>query len=213
MDLSQDAASVLIVHPSPLLREALQSYIESKGPLRVAGVSDSLEALAMAEHCRPQLVLLALASEDDLSLLSALVALPWSPRVLLLCKALGEPVRAAIRLGASGVLSEDDSGSQLLKALGCVLNGELWVDRALTASLLRDLRKPPTEPSPVGLSPRERQIVALVAQGMSTGRLADQLHISEKTVRNHLSSIYDKLQVADRVELALYALKQGINKI
>ena len=100
----------------------------------------------------------------------------------------------------------------LTKALRRIHAGELWLNRKMTAVVFQDLLQG-TSTQAQSLTPREQEIVALVAQGMGTRKLAMCMHISEKTVRNHLSSIYEKLGISDRVELALFAIQQGLNQI
>ncbi len=97
------------------------------------------------------------------------------------------------------------------------MDGEVWVDRAMTALLLKDLRRSSesqrldTETARIAsLTPREREVIRLIAQGFGTARIAKELFISEKTVRNHLASIFSKLMVSDRLELAIFAVRHGL---
>ena len=93
----------------------------------------------------------------------------------------------------------------------------MWIDRSTTAFIFQELhrdsksRRLDTERARIdSLTPREREVVALIAQGLGTSRIAKELFISEKTVRNHLASIFDKLTVSDRLELAIYAVRHGM---
>ncbi len=223
MDDAPNCIRILLVHKHRLFRDALRCLIDACPDLRVMGeAAGSSDALTLARSVRPHVVLLDLPLDDSatLALIPALTLLEHNPRLLLLTSInQGEPLRLAIRLGAAGVLHKAESGAVLCKALRCVHRGELWLDRSMTALVLQEFRQQhhpdhqTTKPNgSSSLSRREREIVALVAHGLGTRKLAEQLHISDKTVRNHLASIYDKLKVSDRVELALYAIKHGLNQ-
>jgi DNA-binding NarL/FixJ family response regulator len=125
--------------------------------------------------------------------------------------------RRAIRSGASGLVLKEHASDLLIKAVRRVHAGEVWVDRGTTAVILKELRQgldgraaEPEAARGESLTAREREIVVLVAQGYGTQKMANVLCISEKTIRNHLVSIYGKLNVSERLELALYAVKHGL---
>lgn len=211
---------ILLVHSHALAREALGCLIEADQDMRVIGENGGGdETLELAAATEPDVAILdfALGEENTLALVTSITTLAASPKLLVL-SALphdAEPNRLAIRLGASGVVHMQESGQVLRKAIRRIHAGELWIDRSMTAAVLQDFRNgegnPPNAASPA-LSQREREIVYLVAQGLGTQKLADRLHISEKTVRNHLSSIYEKLKVSNRLELAIHAAKLGLTQ-
>jgi DNA-binding NarL/FixJ family response regulator len=121
----------------------------------------------------------------------------------------------AIELGAMGVVTKDESAEVLTKALRKVFAGEIWLDRARTAGVLNRLTRRRVDVDPEALkiqslTPRERQIVALVTEGLTNKDVADRLCISEATARNHLTSILDKLDVTDRFQLTVYAFRRGL---
>ncbi len=126
----------------------------------------------------------------------------------------------AVRAGCRGILHKDSAPDLLLKCIRKVHEGELWLDRATTAQVLRQFthEHPPArankerDPKNSPLSPREREIVALVIQGYKNKELAENLAISEQTVKNHMHNIFDKLGVSDRLELALYAIHNNLHK-
>ena len=112
---------------------------------------------------------------------------------------------------------KDETPNVLLKAIRKVSAGEVWLDRSTTARLLGDLShrvgpKAPDTADIAQLTLRERQVVTVVAQGLGNQEIAARLHISEATVRNHLTSIYRKLELHSRFELAMYALEHGLIK-
>jgi two-component system, NarL family, nitrate/nitrite response regulator NarL len=178
------------------------------------------EALEIAARERPNVVLLDLdlGDESGLDIIQELTSRMPQTRILVLTGLRDlEPQRRAMLLGASGVIRKDKAADALVKAVRCVYGGEVWLDHELTASVFQEMRQ---KQSGLGrdddaarvasLTPREREVVGLVAQGHSTHTIAQVLFISEKTVRNHLASIYDKLQVSQRLELALYAARHGL---
>jgi two-component system nitrate/nitrite response regulator NarL len=205
---------IALVHDHALLREALRALINSNADLQVVGeAGHCTEVLNLVDTVKPDVIVVNLPKNHDqlLEVLPSLTA-PFFPRVLLLAEhGDWETSRLAIRLGASGVVNKNDSSEMLTKALRRVHAGELWLNRNMTAVVFEDLRRGIATPEQ-SLSPREQEIVALVAQGFGTRKLASSLHISEKTVRNHLSSIYEKLGVSDRLELALFAIQQGLTQ-
>jgi DNA-binding NarL/FixJ family response regulator len=132
----------------------------------------------------------------------------------------------AMKLGTSGIVLKQTATDQLIKSIRKVHAGEIWLDSHTTAAVIRqfvaneDAAPPPPQPlagaptrererSP--LSQREREIVALVAQGFKNKEMAEKMFISEQTVKNHLHNIFDKLGVSDRLELALYAIHNNLH--
>jgi two-component system, NarL family, nitrate/nitrite response regulator NarL len=206
---------IILVHDHALLREAIRVLINANPDMRVVGeASHCAEAVLLANTVKPDLVVINLPRNHE-QLLEVIPSLTSSisPRVLILAEQSdSETTRLAIRLGASGVVNKDESGQMLTKALRRVHTGELWLNRSMTAAVFQDMRHGTSSPAQ-SLSRREQEIVALVAQGLGTRKLAECLHISDKTVRNHLSSIYEKLGISDRVELALFAIQQGLTRV
>jgi two-component system nitrate/nitrite response regulator NarL len=215
----RDRIRILLVDDHLVVRQGLRMLLENHADLEIAGeAATGRAAVEIAMRERPDLVLLDLdlGAEGGLDVIPQLAALE-ATRVLVLTGLRDREIhRQAIRLGASGVVLKEQAAELLVKAVRCVHAGEAWVDRSMTAALLQDMRQGPAGAAdPEGariatLTTREREIVALVAQGFGTQKIADALFISEKTVRNHLASIYDKLNVSERLELALYAAKHGL---
>lgn len=218
---SSPATSVLLVDDHTVVRQGLRMLIENNPDLRVAGEAARCdEALEVASREMPDVVLLDLdlGSGSGLDIIPQLTSLHERLRVLILT-GVREPElhRRAIRLGATGIVMKDQAGEMLIKAIRRVCAGEVWIDHGTTALVLQELRRGPesrrldTEAARIAsLTPREREVVAQIAQGFGTARIAKDLFISEKTVRNHLASIFDKLMVSDRLELAIYAVRHGL---
>ena len=130
-----------------------------------------------------------------------------------------ESHRQAVRAGAMGIVLKDKAVEVIIKAIERVSTGEVWLDPRLTASLLSDFTRPnrPAKPDPEAekisaLSKREREVVELIGKGLKNKEMAERLFISEITVRHHLTSIFEKLGVSDRIELMLYAYRHGLAK-
>jgi DNA-binding NarL/FixJ family response regulator len=129
----------------------------------------------------------------------------------------------AMKLGTSGIVLKQTATDMLIKSIRKVHAGEIWLDSHTTAAVIRQFvanEDIPQMPSPVNstrererspLSQREREIVALVAQGFKNKEMAEKMFISEQTVKNHLHNIFDKLGVSDRLELALYAIHNNLH--
>ena len=131
----------------------------------------------------------------------------------------------AMKLGTSGIVLKQTATELLIKSIRKVHAGEIWLDSHTTAAVIRQFvandetpamqsrlrRRPPRERERSPLSQREREIVALVAQGFKNKEMAEKMFISEQTVKNHLHNIFDKLGVSDRLELALYAIHNNLH--
>jgi two-component system nitrate/nitrite response regulator NarL len=212
---------ILLVDDHVIVRQGLRMLIENNRDMKVIGEAARCEeALEIASREIPDLVLLDLdlGSTSGVDIIPQLVSIDERVRVLVLTGVRDLVLhRRAIRLGAAGIVMKDMAGEMLVKAIRRVCAGEVWMDRGMTAAVLQELRGGPesqqldTEAARIAsLTPREREIAALIAQGVGSSRIAKDLFISEKTVRNHLVSIFDKLQVSDRLELATYATRHGL---
>jgi two-component system, NarL family, nitrate/nitrite response regulator NarL len=212
---------ILLVDDHVVVRQGLRMLIENNPDMRVVGEAAGCdEALKAASHEIPDVVLLDLdlGSDSGLDIIPQLVSLHQKLRVLILTGVRDPELhRRAIRLGATGIVMKEQAGEMLVKAIRRVCAGEVWMDRCMTALVVQELRGGPeserldTEAARIAsLTHREREVVALIAQGFGTARIAKDLFISDKTVRNHLASIFDKLMVSDRLELAIYAVRHGL---
>jgi DNA-binding NarL/FixJ family response regulator len=215
------AIRVALIGDYLLVREGVARLLADEADITVVGQSPAGgdgEKLVRAEQ--PDIAVLDLVpgAEAAFETLAAITSTAVHPRVLVLAGArdLAAHLRA-VRLGASGIVLKDQGREALTKAIRRVHAGEVWIDRGMTALLLRDLKvqshraadEDRAAPA-ASLTAREREIVRLVAAGYGTRKIATTLAITEKTVRNHLASIYDKLAVSHRLELALYAVKHGL---
>jgi DNA-binding NarL/FixJ family response regulator len=193
--------------------------IENQPDMVVVGeASNRVESLALVSKHQPDIIILDLdlGTESAVGFIREMIACCERTRILILTGVQKtEMHRRAVQLGAVGVLMKDQAGKTLIKAIRKVYEGEVWLDRSITASVLADLTRTKqardTEEYKISsLTERERQIIALIAEGFATKQIAQRLFISEKTVSNHLTAIYDKLGVTSRLELAIYATKHGL---
>jgi DNA-binding NarL/FixJ family response regulator len=211
---------ILLVDDHAVVREGVRMLIEGQSDLALVGeAGDRAGALAHLESDRPDLVLLDLdlGGDSGLDLLREIGEASPELRVLVFTGVRDREVhRRALQLGAQGVVSKEKAASVLLTAIRKVCAGEAWIDRSMVSALLQETRQAPrreVDPEAAridSLTPREREVIQLIAQGRGTKSLAAELGLSEKTVRNHLVSIYDKLDVSDRLELAIYAVRHGL---
>jgi DNA-binding NarL/FixJ family response regulator len=208
---------VLLVGSQALFRAGLGSLIRGQSDLAVVGeAATKADALLLMARSHPHVVLIEVA--DDLDewgeLLQAGAGDAAPPRFVLLTHQRDAltPV-TAIEHGARGVVHAEQPPDVLFKALRKVRQGEYWLDRSGVAAVLDRRRRRDVSPEQeriATLTRREREVVLLVGEGLKNRDIAERLHLSEATVRNHLTSILDKLDVHDRFELALFGLRQGL---
>ncbi len=215
---------IMIADDHPIVRDGLKKLIDLEDDMTVvAEASDGREVLEKVRETDPDVILLDLRM-PNLDGLGALQALHSSnsarAKVIILTASedKNEFVQA-MKLGCSGIVLKQTAPDLILKSIRKVSNGEIWLDSHTTAAVMRQFATPSSlEQSPSGrvrerspLSAREREIVALVAQGYKNKEMAEKMFISEQTVKNHLHNIFDKLGVSDRLELALYAIHKGLH--
>ena len=222
--MQQDSPSpirVLIVDDHAVVRAGLRMLIDSQPSMKVvAEAGTRAESVQAAAREQPDIVLLDLdmGGESGLSFLPDLVDAARGAKILVLTGVRDpEAHRKAVRAGARGVVFKEKAVEVLIKAIEGVHGGEIWLDRALASSLLEELSHPnaafdgdPESARIATLTTRERELIAIVSQGLRNKEIADRLFITEVTVRHHLTSIYSKLGVADRFELAVYAFRHGL---
>src|SRR5580693_8112778 len=200
--------SVLIVDDHPVVRRGLRVLLEVQEGIEVAGeAGDGDTALALAAEHTPDLILLdlKLPGMDGIAVLCALKARDSAARVLVLTSAT-EPALAslALRSGAAGVIYKDVDPEALVRAIRSVHDGHLLLASEAARTLVR-----PASPGAGldALTSREREVLAELAHGRSNREIARALHVSEKTVKTHVSSVLTKLGVADRTQAALVAVR------
>ena len=217
------AIRVLIADDKSLFRDGLSNLVAAQKDLFVAGTIDSAaNANEQIRQIRPDIVLLGWQAASPVSqrIFAAIQEGKLPTRVIIMVSDDGkEDFVEAIRMGCSGILPKSTSTELLLKSVRKVHAGEIWLDRMSTADVIRRLAKKGStniaarqgiREHGATLSTREREIVGLIAQGFKNKDMAERLFISEQTVKTHLSNIFQKLEVNDRLELALYAMRNGL---
>jgi DNA-binding NarL/FixJ family response regulator len=212
---------VLLVDGHVLLRDALRLLIDSQDGLTVVGQSsDRANTLRLAQTTHPDVILLDLDFGQDnvFDFLPQLRAAANGSRLLILTGFQDEDAhRQVIRLGAHGIVKKDKAAASLLKAIRKVYEGELWIDRSMTADLIGSLHassngkvQDPEHQKIEALTNREREVVTLIAQGLKNKEIGQRLFISDNTVRHHVTAIFSKLHVNDRVSLVVFAGRHGL---
>jgi len=219
---------IVVADDHPIFRDGLCKLLALEEDFEVvAQASDGRQVLDVLQQHEPDVLLLDLKMPglDGLGTLQRLQAAKNKTRVIVLTASddKNEFVQA-MKLGTSGIVLKQTATELLIKSIRKVHAGEIWLDSHTTAAVIRQFvanDEPPIqqqapaasvrerERSP--LSQREREIVALVAQGFKNKEMAEKMFISEQTVKNHLHNIFDKLGVSDRLELALYAIHNNLH--
>jgi len=216
---------IVIADDHPIVRDGLKKLLLLEEDFEVVGeAGDGREVIAKVQEVDPDVLLLDLRMPnlDGLAALQALQQTNKRTRVIVLTASddKNEFVQA-MKLGCSGIVLKQTAPELIVKSIRKVNSGEIWLDSHTTAAVMRQFSTnldgsisqggngKGRERSP--LSTREREIVALVAQGYKNKEMAEKMFISEQTVKNHLHNIFDKLGVSDRLELALYAIHKGLH--
>jgi len=214
---------ILLVDAHTLFLAGLCCLMRDEPGLTVVGQAvNAAEAIACA-RTRPDVIIidLILGSENSLDFLADLIEAGEGARVLVVT-GVSDPQchLRAVQLGAMGVVLKTESPGCLFKAIRKVHTGEMWLNRSMMASAMAEAfrttaaKKPDPESAKIAnLSSRERQVIVMLSQGLKNKEIANRLFISEKTVGHHLSSIFSKLDVKDRLELLVYAYRHNLAKI
>jgi DNA-binding NarL/FixJ family response regulator len=212
---------VLIVDDQELVRTGFRLFLETQPELEVVGeAADGQEAIDRVRQLRPDVVLMdiRMPNMDGVEATARLTsgAIEPTPRVLVLTTFdLDEYVFGALRAGAAGFLLKDASREKLVEAIRVVHNGEALLSPSITRRLIDDFaaRTDPIEPPETvlaELTPREREVLVLVAHGLSNTEIAARLVVTEATVKSHVGSILLKLGLRDRVQAVVFAYEHGI---
>jgi DNA-binding NarL/FixJ family response regulator len=213
---------VLIADDQPLLRTGFRMILEAEPDLEVVGeAADGVEAVERARFLRPDVVLMdiRMPNLDGVEATRRLTSgqLPRAPRVLILTTFnLDEYVFEALRAGASGFLLKDVPPDELVAGIRVVAAGDALLAPAVTRRLLDRIatRLPTTEPATTAalqsLTEREREVLKLLARGLSNAEIAKEFVVSETTVKTHVAHVLQKLGVRDRVQAVVLAYETGV---
>jgi len=211
---------VLVVDDHALFRDGLVALLERWPEFVVVGcAADGAESVRLAHSLRPTLVLMDIRMEGlgGVEATRAITTADPNVRVAMLtASTLGEDVYQALRNGAHGYLSKDESAARLHEALLGILRGETALSSIIARRVLAEFGLPAlpspgaTEPSVAPLTSRERQVLRLLVEGMSNEEIGQALVLSEATVKKHLGNIMTKLHMKNRVQVAVFGVRQGI---
>jgi DNA-binding NarL/FixJ family response regulator len=211
--------SVLIVDDQDLVREGLRMLLDAEPDICVAGeAGNGSQALAQARRLDPDVILMdvRMPEMDGIQATTQLVRSGCRARILMLTTFnLDEYVYHAMKAGASGFLLKDASREQLAGAVRTVSVGQALLAPAITQRLIEDFCRGPAPGTPAGssagrLSERELDVVRLITHGLSNAEIAAKLFLSEATIKSHVARILAKLDLRDRVQIAVFAYEHGI---
>ena len=211
--------TVLVVDDHALFRDGLTALISRWDDFEVVGTAaDGAEAIRLARSLRPGLILMDVRMEPvgGVEATAAITAADPDVRVVMLTmSSLGEDVYQALRNGAHGYRSKDERADRLHEYLTGLMRGEAAMSSTIAARVLAEFGLPggsgsPVPPAHERLTHRERDVLRFLVDGLSNEEIAQQLFLSEATVKKHLGSIMTKLHVRNRVQVAVFGVRQGI---
>ena len=211
--------NVLIADDQAIIRVGLRKILEAEPETTIVGeAADGKDAVAAARRLRPDLVLMDIRMPvlDGIEATRRIVAAQPDTRVLILTTfGLDNYVYDALRAGASGFMLKDAPPEEIAAAVRIVAGGEALLAPAVTRSVIEEFvrQRPTAAPAPppavAKLTPREREVLALLARGLSNPEICEQLVISEATAKTHVARILQKLNLRDRVQAVIYAYETG----
>ena len=214
-----DPIRVLIADDHPLFRDGLTAMLQAAGDTELTGAAtDGLQAVELALHSQPDVVVMDLHMPgiSGIEAIKQIAAIAPLTRVLVLTISdHDEDVLHAILAGACGYLLKDASVDELIRGIEAAAVGESLVSPAIAGKVLQQVRATSVSPEAAEavraeLSQREIDVLKLISSGKDNAMIAAELHISPKTVKNHISNILMKLQIENRIQAAVYAVRSGI---
>jgi DNA-binding NarL/FixJ family response regulator len=212
---------IVLIEPYVLIREGLAALLERESAFRIVGGADDLrDAFALIAREQPDIVLFEPAGweEDAFELLGQVYTAAPKARLIMVTQLSDVALyHRAVQLGVTGIVQKNEMAKTLVKAIIKVHSGEAWLDRSMMANVITQFAHGSSAASDgpekmriALLSPKENEIIRLIAKGLKNKAIAKQMSISEHTVRHHLTSIFTKLQVTDRLELMIFAYRHGL---
>jgi len=212
--MTNPSIRLLLVDDHAIVREGLRALLEDTSELMIAGeASDGDEAVKAALALKPDVVLIdlkmpGLPAADAIKRIRS--ELPTTHVLVLTSYAEEGQVQQVVGSGALGYVLKDVAKAELMRAIRTVARGEPWLHAEAQRSLLAHLRKPPESDPLAELTDRERSVLKLIAQGRSNKQIGSTLHLTEGTIKGYVSSILSKLNLEDRTQAALFAVRHGL---
>ncbi|HZO33030.1 MAG TPA: response regulator transcription factor [Chloroflexota bacterium] len=208
---------VLIADDHAVVRYGLRALLTSEPSLEVIGeAADGVSAVAQAHALQPDVLLLDLLmpGKEGVQVIEELMRTAPGVRILVLTSFVDdEHLFPALRAGAYGYLLKESAPAELIQGIRDVAAGKSPLDPVIARRVLQELTQPSAPPAAEALTERETDVLGLVAQGLSNKAIAAELHLSERTVRSHVSNILAKLHLSSRTEAALHALRTGLAQL
>jgi DNA-binding NarL/FixJ family response regulator len=208
-----DPIRVVVADDHPLFRQGVINSLQSSAEIRVVGeAADATRAIEQVREHLPDIVLLDVTMPGDgIQAARAIATSCPATRIIMLTVSEDEDdLMAAMKAGARGYVLKGVSSDELTNVVKSVSNGEVYVAPGLAFGLLREMGKPRPASPIAELSSRERQVLELVAAGLSNQEIGLRLGLAEKTIKHYMTNVLTKLQVRSRVEAALLAARLGI---
>ncbi len=212
-----DKIRILVVDDESVVREGIVAILSLQPTLEVVGeASDGIQAVEMADKIKPDVILLdmAMPKQDGLTTIPKLKEILPDVRILVLTSfADSDTVYRAIKSGALGFMLKDARREQLIQAIHDVAEGKASISPSIAIKVIQEVNHPSEvlyTSSP--LTPRELETLRLIARGLTNQEIADSLSVAERTVAKYVSSILDKLHLANRTQAALYAIREGLTE-
>jgi NarL family two-component system response regulator LiaR len=206
---------VLVVEDQTVVREGVVAILSFESDIEVVGEAvDGIEAVEMLRKKHPDVILLDLMMprQDGLTSIPKIMAIAPDVSILVLTSfADGDRVYQAIKAGALGYMLKDSTRGQLLQAIRDVAEGQPSLHPSIAIKMMQEMNNPTKQPFTMDpLTPRELDTLRLIARGLSNQEIALDMVVHERTIAKYVSSILDKLHVANRTQAALYALREGL---
>jgi NarL family two-component system response regulator LiaR len=222
-----DTVNILITDDHTLFRTGVRKMLEAEADMRVVGeASTGREALEQARQLVPDVILMDIKMPDPAA--SPGQALDGIEATRILCREMphvgvifctmfedDEFVFAGLQAGGRGYILKDADPDTMLRAIRAVAHGESLLGSAIAQKVMRQFSALPEQQAPLfdDLTPRELEVLKLIAEGLNNRGIAEELVISEKTVKNHINNIFSKLHINDRSQAILYAIRTGLAKV